>query len=481
MKDNIKIRDIFFSVLSAGLLILASAKPFIWGFGWIGFIPLFFAIQDKSKLQAFLLSWLSGVLFFFGAIYWLSNVTFAGLVILAFYLGLYFAAFGLFFSIYYKPSLKNLSIISSLWIILEYIRTYVFTGFGWAILGYSQSQVLPIIQIADITGVYGVSFLMILVNLAIYSFIRYKQKCLSVIFIILIVTGYGYFRVNEKISSSNLKVSIIQGNVLQEMKWNKDCEKFIKDKYFSLTKKAILDNPDLIIWPEAGVPELLSWPHEAQVYFSSIDFKPLVAGALVIDNNKYYNSAILVEKNKLERYDKLHLVPFGEYVPLKNFLPFLETVVGIGDFTRGSEYRVFFLKDNNRTVKFSTLICFEDIFPDIAAQFTQRGANFLVNMTNDAWFGDTSAPFQHMSFSVFRAVENKRAVVRAANTGISCFISPCGKVYSGVCDDSGKKTFIEGIDTKDIVLSNQKTFYSKFGDVFVLLSMLFFAINFYKK
>ncbi|MEW5758952.1 MAG: apolipoprotein N-acyltransferase [Candidatus Omnitrophota bacterium] len=474
---NRKILSFLLSILSAIFLIFTSLKPFIWGLAWVGFVPLFFAIQERNKWQVFLLSYFTGVLFFLGAIYWLAHVTVSGLIILVLYLGLYFAIFGVVFSYIYRPEIKNMLLVSSCWVILEYIRNYILTGFGWAILGYSQYNNLPIIQIADITGVYGVSFLLILSNLTIYSFIRYKQKYPLILLMIVVVISYGYFKLNKKVEGEGLNIAVVQGNIPQDMKWDMAHKEFIKDKYFSLTKKILLDNPDLIIWPEASVPVLLTWPKEVKQYLADLSRENLLIGAIIKDREYYYNSAVLVTKNKLQRYDKIHLVPFGEYIPLKNIFPFLETVVGIGDFTPGKDYSVFSL---NKQEKLAVLICFEDIFSGIARQFTKKGANFLVNITNDAWFGDTSAPFQHMSFSIFRAVENRRFVIRSANTGISCFINSKGIVYSKISNKVGKSAFIEGSAVEKITLLDKKTFYTRFGDLFILLNLLFVLFNIYK-
>jgi apolipoprotein N-acyltransferase len=181
------------------------------------------------------------------------------------------------------------------------------------------------------------------------------------------------------------------------------------------------------------------------------------------------------------RYDKLHLVPFGEYIPLRETFSFLETIVPIGDFTQGENYIIFkYQKENQKedktikykSINFSVLICFEDIFPELAYRFVNRGADFLVNITNDAWFKDSSEPYQHLAASVFRAVENRVNLVRAANTGISCFINPLGKITSKVIDRKGKDIFVSGYISDVISKNALLSLYTKYRDIFVLLCFI---------
>jgi apolipoprotein N-acyltransferase len=175
-----------------------------------------------------------------------------------------------------------------------------------------------------------------------------------------------------------------------------------------------------------------------------------------------------------QQYDKIHLVPFGEYVPLRGLFPFLSDLVPIGDFTPGKEYTLFSIdfKEGTGSLKqglFGVLICFEDTLSYISRRFTQEGAQFLVNITNDAWFLDTPAPFMHLQASVFRAIENRRSLIRSANTGVSSFVDPSGRIYRYLQDTHGKKTFVEGYAREEVLLSQEKTFYTKFGDVFAYL------------
>jgi apolipoprotein N-acyltransferase len=249
------------------------------------------------------------------------------------------------------------------------------------------------------------------------------------------------------------------------------------NKYLALTTQAAKDKPDLIIWPEAALPVVLE---EEPNFFEKVKHctqglnAPLLLGAVTTRDNFYYNSAILVGAGSklLTRYDKLHLVPFGEYIPLKKILPFLETVVPIGDITAGKEYTIFCL--GNGQTKFSVLICFEDLFPELSREFIKRGANFLVNITNDAWYKRSSAAQQHFQASVFRAVENRVYLARAANTGVSGFIAPSGEIFSLAEDKAGRNIFIDGFDTEDIFMPERPhSFYTRYGDIFSFVCLLF--------
>lgn len=469
--------SLFLSVLSGILLALPFCLGKLWIFAWFGFVPLFFALRDKGRLQSFLLSYLCGIIFWSITVYWLIHVTLLGQLLLILYLSLYFGIFGVV-----VHRLSTFLFVPSLWVLLEYLRAHLLTGFGWALLGYSQYLNLLIIQIADISGAYGVSFLVMMGNVAVYSVcgvrlavgVREKKFLLSILCILLAWT-YGYYKISRAPRTAHrapFKISVIQGNIPQELKWTPGAEGFILDKYLSLSQEATKDNPDLIIWPEASVPGFLG---EDEWVFRSIFEKirsigiPLLAGTVVRAGDKYFNSALLIDTQGeiAARYDKLHLVPFGEYIPLKNTFRFLETIVPIGDFTPGRDYTIFRLSEfSGAPAKFAVLICFEDTIPETSRAFVRKGADFLVNITNDGWFGRTSAPYQHLSASVFRAVENRVPLARAANTGVSCFIDSRGRIISSVGKGSGE-IFIPGFKGESITVVSEKSLYCRTGDIFV--------------
>jgi len=489
-------KSIVLSFLSGLLLILSFPNFNLEFLAWFGFVPVFSALNNKSLKQAFLLFFITGIIFWSGIIYWLVHVTLAGTIVLILYLALYFAVFGLIIRPLAKRSTSYVLIfIPSVWVLLEYIRGHLFTGFPWALLGYSQYLNLPVIQIADITGAWGVSFLVMLVNVTVYSVISHKsqvisnkQRYLLPVFLLFFAFAYGYLKIyNLQLKTYNLKlrISVIQGNIPQELKWNKSSRDFIMDRYFSISNEALRDKPELIVWPEAALPVVLE--EEPSYYERAKDFVkeakiPLLLGAVTVRDNIYYNSGLLIsaEARFLGGYDKLHLVPFGEYIPLRKFFRFLETVVPIGDFNSGKEYTVFMLPTDYHRVpaKFSVLICFEDLFPDLSREFVKRGAGFLINITNDAWFKKTSSPYQHLSASVFRAIENRVFLVRSANTGVSGFIAPTGKIISLVGDKVGCHTFIPGYKTQEVPgVKEGLSFYARYGNIFVSACLLFILVG----
>jgi apolipoprotein N-acyltransferase len=454
------------SILSPILLIAAFPNFNLSFLAFIGFVPLFFAIQNKSPKQAFLISYLCGFLFYLGTLYWLYHVTAGGLIVLCLYLALYFGIFGLFlrFTLHPVPhghgarlSPFTILTVPLLWTILEYIQARLFTGFGWALLGYSQYKNPVLIQIADFSGVYGVSFIIMMVNFAVYRIFKKSFREIAVACVILsAVIGYGAVRIGEETekraaAKNDVRVSVIQGNIPQHVKWDASSASDILDKYIFLTKSAAVDKPDLIIWPETSFPGffLIDEDLTDRVRDLAKDIKtPLLIGTNTVEEKHYFNSAVLISVNGeiADKYDKIHLVPFGEYVPFSDRIPFLHDMVfgELGEFSKGKDFNIFKFKTD-----FGVLICFEDIFPELARRLVRAGAKFLVVITNDAWYGDSGAPYQHAACSVFRAVENRVPVVRCANTGYSCFIDSTGKIYDSV-EKNNVHLFVSGYKSSRI-------------------------------
>ncbi len=322
-------------------------------------------------------------------------------------------------------------------------------------LGYSQHKNLAFIQIADFASVYGVSFMVMMVNVAIFKlFKKALREWIIASLIILMVVGYGTMKLNEKIEGDTIKVSVIQGNIPQDMKWDPLASDDILDRYINLTRIAAFDRPDLIIWPETSFPGFFV----SDKVFTKEVFDlakgistPLLLGANTEKGLKNFNSAVLVSRqgNIIGKYDKMHLVPFGEYVPFSDSLSILHNLVlgELGEFTQGKEYKIF----RAGKYSFAAMICFEDIFPEISSRFVKDGAEFLVVLTNDAWYGMSSAAYQHAACSVFRAIENRVPLVRCANTGYSCFIDRRGRIYDAV-EKEGIHLFVIGHKTSKITL-----------------------------
>ncbi|MDP2922009.1 MAG: apolipoprotein N-acyltransferase [Candidatus Omnitrophota bacterium] len=453
-------------ILSSLFLIFSFPNFNLSFLAFIGFVPLFFAIEDVSPKRAFLISYISGFIFYLGTLYWLYHVTAVGLVILCLYLALYFGAFGWILTAAGFRIRPYIFLIPLIWVILEYIQAHLFTGFGWALLGYSQYKNLPLIQIADFSGVFGVSYVIMMVNYALYralkkSFFEIVLAGLALSFVI----GYGVAREDSRGYSGAVRISVIQGNIPQELKWDPDSRDMIMEKYSALTKTAALDYTDLIIWPETSFPGFFEIDKDMtdRVLNLAKEIRiPILLGVNNENDSMYFNSAVMISRrgNPVARYDKIHLVPFGEYVPFSRKFPGLHKLVlgELGEFTPGSKYILFKLDLSPSTkVNFAALVCFEDVFPELSRQFVKDGAKFLVVLTNDAWYGRSGAAYQHTACSVFRAIENRVPVVRCANTGVSCFIDSRGKIYDSV-EEKGSHLFVTGYKTSILNIRNLRAF-----------------------
>lgn len=473
-----RFKNILLCILSAILITLAFPKTDFWILSWIALVPLLLALEGLSKGGAFWLGYLWGILVFSATLWWLTYVTALGLSVLILYLSLYPAIFSVGARGFDRlPPVWKLFALPSVWVVCEFVRGSLFTGLGWVNLSLSQYKNLPVIQIADITGAAGISFLIVMVNYAVKEWLVRKRAAQNVVvaalICVLVVIGYGTFRLLEPVKSSGqIKVAVVQGNIPQDRKWNPQDWPSIMEKYLDLTRQAAAHKPDMIIWPETSFPGFI-WEspelfRDLKKFVKGLN-TPLLVGAITLQNGiNYYNTAILIsaQGEVVKEYYKIHLVPFGEFIPFSRYLSFLVDWIGIGDFTSGSEWT---LLPAGADQNFAVLICFEDTFPYLARNFTSRGANLLINMTNDAWFEDTKEPFMHLSSSVLRAVENRRSVIRAANTGVSGFINDRGTIYNFVQNEKQKKTYVSGFTVDTVFFRPDKTFYTKFGEFFTLL------------
>ena len=494
-----KKRDVLLSLLS-GILLILSFPNFDLGFlAWFAFVPLLVALEDKGYLQALALGWVTGFVSFLGILYWIivavhtyGNVPFilSGLILLLLvaYLGLFFATFAFLHRLLQNRfGIQIIILVPFLWVSLEHLRSFLLTGFPWANVGHSQYLNLTFIQIADIVGVYGLSFVILWVNVTLYLVLHQWTKKLfpyrEVAISFVIVSGllfYGVIQIRavdrQAEQLPTLEVGLVQGNIDQSIKWDESFQKETLRIYERLSLRVAEQKPELIIWPETATPFFFQDAKEYQPVVLGIPRKThafLLFGSpsYKFERGKvnHYNSAYWVSMSGeiTGKYDKIHLVPFGEYMPLSNLLFFIGSLgEGIGNFKPGREFFNFSLPQG----KFGVLICFEIIFPDLCRQFVKRGANFLVTITNDAWFGKTSAPYQHLSLATFRAVENRVFIARAANTGISALIDPKGKILK-----QGGLFTEEAIDGT-IRLMNRRTFYTLYGDVFAWTCSIFSAI-----
>ncbi len=485
----------------SALLLTLSYPAFNFSYlAWFALIPVLIAIRGEKPWQAFFTGYITGLLFFGATLYWVGYVAIIGVVVLAAYLAFFFGIFAVGVDIlamqFEKPRIRFAVLVSCLWVAVEFLRSHLFTGFGWALLGHTQWDTLPIIQIADAAGAYGVSFLIVFTNVLISSKIKKKIKghmpeprYLALLVIVLIVVAiYGYYKADQKLEGDPVRISVIQGNIPQSEKWDEKYADAILNKYIDLTREAAKDKPDLIIWPETSVPGFLETDQILREKVTALA-KEVNAYLLVGTQTervpqkvRYFNSAALISNKGevVQRYDKIHLVPFGEYVPMGNsYLSFIKKRYDMGeDYTAGKGYTIFEIPtQKGKRVKFGVLICFEDVFPEISRDFVRAGADFLVVITNDAWYMKTAAPFQHAQPSIFRAVENRVNVVRCANTGYSCFINQAGKITQEVKDFKGEKIFVTGFATANITSGKAKTLYLRYGDAFAWLCTGFFLFD----
>lgn len=480
------LRTIISVVISAVLLVMAFPQVNWSVLAWMGLVPWLLMLDKQSPRAAFGWSFLAGFLFFFGTLGWFIYVTYVGALVLIAYLSLYFALFGLAYRFFkHLPTLSRILVLSSVWVALEFLRAHCISGFSWASLAHSQYQNIYLIQMADITGFYGVSFLIIAVNILITLTIQqvkdYKKNSITksqvVVFIlILIAFAYGLWRVQSfPQPSKEVAIGVVQPNIHQDMKWDERLQPWIVQKTINLTAPLAHYNLDLIVWPETSLPGVVNQvPELFEVIKANAKqiTTPILMGAITDQEQQYFNSAYMIDANgKVQsRYDKIHLVLFGEYIPLRPYLNWLANLVGLEDFTSGKKYTQ--MKTGRDETPFGVLICFEDTVGYVWRNFTNQGAQFFVNMTNDAWFKDTKAPYIHLSAAILEAVANKRALVRSANTGVSGFIDPFGRIISLAQDGAHKKTFINAYANARVPAVTHKTFYTKYADVFAYMCFL---------
>ena len=479
------------ALVSGAMLALSFPKPGISPLAWVAFVPLFIAAAGVSPRLGLKLGFLAGLTAYGGILYWVNIVmtsygklhwTVSGTLYLA--LAAYLALYpGFILWLMRRSESRGVSALCSfplLWVGGELIRSYLFTGFPWANLGYSLYRTLPLIQISDLTGVYGVSFLIAFANVVFYRiwvWLREKNAPyplggLAILLVLLAATlGYGFSALNRAETGALQRVLLVQGNISQDVKWDPAFQESTVATYERLSRKGCRTAGTLVVWPESALPFYLqdAPAYAARVKSLAAELKScLVTGSPAFEKEgelvRYLNSAFLISPTGelLGRSDKLHLVPFGEYVPLAALFPFVNKLVaGIGDFSAGKSA----LPLQTSSGKIGVLVCFEGIFPEIARAYVRAGAGVLVNITNDAWFGKSSAPYQHLSMTVFRAVENRVPLVRAANTGISAVIDSKGHIRGMT------PLFEEATLGAEVRLGGGGSFYSRKGDLFALFCL----------
>ena len=503
----------YFPALVSGFLLTASFPDFnLYYLAFVALVPLMVSIQSMTSKQSFYTGFVAGFGHYMTLIYWIvpTVTTYGGLhpllgvstlALLCLYLALYVGGFAWLIKRLDPPGVLMPIMGACLWVGLEYIRTYAFTGFPWGVLGYSQYSNQTMVQIADLTGVLGLSFLIVLCNLTLVQLVLYlgpslatkkiSWRSISIVVcytLALVVACLAYGRVRlpeiDRLiqAAPKPKICVIQGNISQDLKWNESFKNETIEKYGSLSLGVAKTNPDLIIWPETALPFYYGadtlYSNKIDVYVRKAKTHFLVGSPAFErgkENLKFYNRAYMLNPLSLVTgtYDKTHLVPFGEYVPLQAYLTFLGKITQqAGNFSSGDKtFAPLTFKDH----KTGVLICFEILFPCVARAFVKNGADMLTTMTNDAWFGITSAARQHFSIAVLRAVENRRSVVRAANTGISGFIDPAGRVI----EETG--LFTTAAITRPVPTLETISFYTRHGEVMGMAALVAICLGFMVK
>jgi len=482
-------KDLAVAAGSGVLLALAFPSPDLSFLAWFALVPLLLVMAKRP----FACGYAAGIGFFAAALYWLNIVmiTYGRLhpllsavayLLLCAYLALFFA-----FSAWIAERLRtrlslSLALVFPLaWVACELLRAVLFTGFPWVLLGYSQHGVLTLIQSADLFGVYGISALLAFSNAALAQLVQawrlhdrqlLPRRALAILAaLVLLDCGYGFFVMsNPGTADSVIRVGLIQGNIDQSIKWNPDYQQSTVETYLALSQDASSEGAELLVWPESATPFYFQDESPLSRRVRETVAAPgryLLLGSPAYERYpggvRYLNSGFLLSRGGIiGRSDKIHLVPFGEYVPLGRLLPFIDKLVaGIGDFSPGV---VTSMPLNGAEV--SVLVCYEAIFPELARASVAAGSNLLINITNDAWFGRSSAPWQHLAMTRFRAVENRRWLVRAANTGVSAVIAPDGVILAQ------SPLFKKAVVTGEVAFRSGLTVYNRTGDLLPLLSLI---------
>ena len=494
------------SLLSGLLLALAFPGVGNSSLAFIGLVPLMFAVQSVSWKKAALLGLLAGFVFFMVSLFWLHNLTgrvegaalkvsaLLGYAVLALYCALYFIPFAVAVSTCvkrwgvrsFRTNLRLMFSVAMVWVAAEYLRSFLFTGFPWNPLGVSQYASPALIQVAEWGGAYIVSAYIVWMNAALFITlhqyvhgIRMKKyrphgELMLGLLPVALSAAYGLHVLFNPIPlRQSVTVALVQPNIAQTEKWDREKDQEIRIRLGELTETvARLDGIDLIVWPETALPDFVRSSRLSQdLVWRMVDLGfPLLVGSMDADYSEtgrtYFNSSILfgTGSGEIAKYDKQHLVPFGEYVPFPKLMGKF-TPVEV-DFGAGTESTLFPLEGK---APFSVLICFEDTVAPLAVKAVRNGARWLVNQTNDAWFDPSAQSEQHLAHAVFRCIENRVPMARCCNTGITCSIDAFGNVRRSLAPRTSGFTVNE-IHPRPIAL--EKTFYTRYPDAFAKFALL---------
>ncbi len=493
--------------------LLYSAFPEIsfWPAAFVALVPFLQALEGIESKRGFRIGFIWGLFFFSMLLWWLvPTISTYGkihfllaipvVLCLCCYLAIYPAIWALLTVAVRRAGKEGLWFavpVASCWIVLEAVRSYAFSGFPWGLMAYSVASAPILIQSADIWSVYGVGFLIVFLNVSLFEasrmFVRnhkggflppgLRPLFAAQLLVLIFIFSYGIFSMHLS-KQPSVWASAVQASIDQSRKWDPANTAFTVSRYKELTLKARRVHPGLriAVWPETSMPfyfqndstfrnEILEFAKKAHLFLliGSPSYSYGEDGSV-----RYLNSAYLIDPdgNIRGRYDKHHLVPFGEYMPwgpvtkwARRFLP------TAGDFVAGKDL----LPLKAEPFSIGTMICFESIFPEIAREEVRKGANLLAVITNDAWFGKTAAPWQHADMAIFRAVENRRWLVRAANTGVSRIISPTGRVLVN------SRLFVPQFVSDPVALLKGQSLFTRFGALwFVAINFLFIILSIHR-
>ncbi len=491
----------FLALVSGALLAVSFPRYGHPAFGWIALVPLLLAVsgwsghtgrlRGRSPLRAFSLGLLAGLVYFVGTVYWTGTViaTFGevpapvamfAMLLLAAYLALYPAVTALVIAqLVARMGARALLLAPFAWVATEYLRGTWFGGFPWVPLGNSQVTVLPVAQLASLLGVYGLSLLVAFVNAGVaYALVSTGRNrfasAASVALVVVGVSAWGALRVRDGAllrEGEPLRVGLVQGNISQEDKWKPGEARRIFTTYLAMTRDVVRRGAQYVIWPESSTPFMFEEDPVGGAGLRELAKEvgvPLLFGSDQIERGvvtRMYNAAFLVAPNGQTTavYRKMHLVPFGEFIPAKRWLYFASPLVeSLADFAPGTS--IVTLPVNGHFS--STAICYEVVYPSLIRSAVLEGSELLSTITNDAWYGNSSAPYQHFALASMRAIEQGRFLVRAANTGISGVVDPYGRVVSasGIFEQVGL--------VEEVRFIKSRTLYSRIGDLAAWVSLL---------
>jgi apolipoprotein N-acyltransferase len=514
-------RSGYLMAIGAGLLLTAAfPKIGVAGFAWIAPAMMMAAARGKRGGDAFRVGYVAGLTHFLSSLYWLLLMPVTGLPILAWLaLGAYVALYPavwvwLLANKIGEGHWANRTLWSlfgaAIWVALEMVRARLLGGFPWILIGVSQFKMIPLVQIASVTGVYGVSFLVVWLSLALYSAMRlilqrpdtrliWQAEIMLPLVAILILFIFGFARMSgENPPAPVLRVTLVQPSIPQTLLWNPDEDEKRFEELLVQSQNALTNQTDLLLWPESAVPETDEATCRVISRFAQSNRVWIILNGedaeYLPDTTNYFNAAYLIgpDGRWLQVYHKRKLVIFGEYIPLAHWLPFVKYLTPITDGWTPGDTPVTFeitrsgetpgesfgetnviplggpsMVSSHQTIRISPLICFEDVFPGVARDAANDDTDFLVNLTNDGWFRQSAEQWQHMANAVFRAVENGVPLVRCANNGITCWIDAGGRVW-GILKDKSGSVYGAGSMTVEIPIDerHRPTFYNRHGDWF---------------